>query len=81
MKDVDVSFDLKRLYIRFDNLFNGNKELGDAANNAVNAEWRVVLKELEPVIKGAIGEVVLLVANGVANKVPYMEIFGGEIPA
>ncbi|XP_044726746.1 circadian clock-controlled protein daywake-like [Chrysoperla carnea] len=81
MDTVDVNIDIKRLYVQFDNLFNGNKELGDAANKAANNEWRVIFKELEPTIKECVKEVVLTVANGIGDRVPYGDIFSNEFPA
>lgn len=80
LKKVDVKLDVKGLQFHFGNLLNANKQISDDANAFLNKEWRQVLKDLEPALKEAIELIVLQVANGIVDKVPYLEIFGGEVP-
>ncbi|XP_044733904.1 protein takeout-like [Chrysoperla carnea] len=80
LEKVDVKLDIKGLQFHFDNLLNANKQISDDANAFLNKEWRQVLKDLEPALKEAIEVIVLQVANGIVDKVPYLEIYGGEVP-
>ncbi|XP_021924757.1 protein takeout-like [Zootermopsis nevadensis] len=44
--DYEMSFDTKVASLYFENLFNGNKLLGDAMNNFIKENWRIVLDQI-----------------------------------
>ena len=71
----DYFFFLKRLYIKFTNLFNGDKALGDNMNLFLNDNWNDILNELKPSINEAFTEIYVNVFNDVFNHIPYDEMF------
>ncbi|XP_044739903.1 circadian clock-controlled protein daywake-like [Chrysoperla carnea] len=76
----DISFEIGNAVMRFENLFNDDKELSENANNLINKEWRQVLKQITPEISETISEIGIQIADGVAQKISYAEMFGGELP-
>ncbi|KAK3908171.1 Protein takeout [Frankliniella fusca] len=69
------TLDTKKLTLHFENLFNGNKELGNSMNTFLNENSAEVLKELKPAISEGFGEVFRQIANRVFSKVPLDKIF------
>lgn len=43
---VTLKADISRLVLQFDNLFNGNKELGDNINQVLNDNWKELYNDL-----------------------------------
>uniref|UniRef100_A0A1B6FCP9 Uncharacterized protein n=1 Tax=Cuerna arida TaxID=1464854 RepID=A0A1B6FCP9_9HEMI len=67
-------FDTTRLYTRMDNLFNGDKVLGDAMLQFLDENWRDVVKELGPAVGDAISSVFTLILTNIASVVPFKEL-------
>lgn len=62
-----------------DNLFNGDKILGDTTNQFLNENWRDLFNELQPAIQRALGKMNLAVAKPVFESIPYAELFDNAI--
>ncbi|XP_049851972.1 protein takeout-like [Schistocerca gregaria] len=58
----------------FENLFNGDKKLGDSVNKFINENWRDVMQEIRAPIEETIIQVVKRILTSFANVVPYDEI-------
>jgi len=71
----DCDLDVQKATIHMNNLFNGNKELGDAMNRFMSENWEVVYKELKPVINEAVSVLLKDVAQKVFKKFPRDELF------
>ncbi|XP_049773896.1 circadian clock-controlled protein daywake-like [Schistocerca cancellata] len=69
------TFDTSRTYIQLDNLFNGDKLLGENTNMFLNENWREVTTDVGPVIAQAIAEAVRQILSGIALQVPYGQLF------
>ncbi|XP_046663477.1 protein takeout-like isoform X2 [Homalodisca vitripennis] len=67
-------FDTSRLYVRMENLFNGEKVLGDAMHQFMDENWRDVVKELGPAIADAIGSIFTLILTNIASVVPFKDM-------
>lgn len=70
-----LDFDTTRFHMNFENLFNGDKALGDNMNLFLNQNWRDILTELKPAITFAVEEILKGLINRIFMKVPYSEIF------
>lgn len=70
-----LDFDTTRLHIQLENLFNGDRLLGDNMNLFLNENWRDILKELKPAITLAVEEILKSIINRIFIKVPYEDIF------
>ncbi|XP_046393797.1 protein takeout-like [Ischnura elegans] len=75
MKNHHIKYDMARNYIKLDNLFNGNKALGDRMNEFMDVNWREVTQELGPPIADALALVIRSIASGIVEQVPLENIF------
>lgn len=73
--DFGFVLDTKKLHLHFENLFNGNKELGNTMNTFLNQNSDEVLKELKPAISDGFGAVFKEISNRVFSKLPLDKIF------
>ncbi|KAJ4439281.1 hypothetical protein ANN_07401 [Periplaneta americana] len=74
------SFDLvisnpKNLTVHFDNMFNGNKVLGDSTNKALNDNWEGFWEELRPSMQETFGKIFLEIIKVLFSKVPEKNLF------
>lgn len=67
--------DISHAYINLENLFNGNKLLGDGMNKFLNENWSELWKELQPAFIETFGRVGLDVANTVFQRNTYKKLF------
>ncbi|XP_017780985.1 PREDICTED: protein takeout-like [Nicrophorus vespilloides] len=70
-------FDLDRddVKIRLDNLFNGNKLLGDNANKFINDNGKNLAKQVEGVITENLEPIILDIINNIVEKIPISMSF------
>ena len=66
----DFIFDAEKMDILLENLFNGDKALGDNMNVFLNQNWPEILKELRPAVSKAFSSAFKEVGNRVFSKVP-----------
>lgn len=67
-----------RLYTKLDNLYNGDKLLGDATNSFLNENWEDVFNELKKSVFEAFAQIVENVLNNIFQKIPYDDLFAKE---
>ncbi|XP_063224133.1 protein takeout-like [Bacillus rossius redtenbacheri] len=58
-----IKYDVKKATMYFENLFNGDKRLGDTMNSFLNQNWRELYKEIGP----AVGEVIRTVLQTILS--------------
>lgn len=63
----------KRMIFKIDNLFNGDKALGDNMNLFLNENWSDIYKEIRGTIGSAFGKIFKSVIGHVFTKHPYNE--------
>nr|CAH7747481.1 unnamed protein product [Callosobruchus chinensis] len=73
-EDDKLEFQLSRAYFKLENLFNGDKTLGDTMNNFLNENWEEVVKEIGGAISQTIRTVARTISSGYFKKVPYREL-------
>lgn len=66
---------LSRFIVKLDNLYNGDKVLGDSTNLFLNENWQEIFNELKRSIFDAFGLIVANLMNQVFRKIPYNELF------
>lgn len=74
-ENTKLSFTTDRIYIRFDNLYNGNQLLSDGTNVFLNENWQDIFKEIQNSVFDAFAQIVENVMANVFNKIPYDELF------
>ncbi|XP_067014166.2 circadian clock-controlled protein daywake [Anabrus simplex] len=64
-----------RAYYNLENLFNGDKTLGETTLKFMNENWLDIYKELNSLFLEALGEQERITLNNVAGSIPYKELF------
>ncbi|KAM7362285.1 protein takeout-like [Cochliomyia hominivorax] len=65
----------KRIIFKIDNLFNGDKVLGDNMNVFLNENWSDIYKEMKETIGSGFGKIFNSVISKVFSNLPYEEYF------
>ncbi|KAI9577253.1 hypothetical protein GQX74_012962 [Glossina fuscipes] len=65
VKDVICDFQPQDVFVHFDSLFDGNKELTESINKVVNTNWREFHSTLRDNIIGAFSQAILNVLRNV----------------
>ncbi|RZF36621.1 hypothetical protein LSTR_LSTR007324 [Laodelphax striatellus] len=73
--DLKFSINVKKATIHMNNLFNGNKQLGDAMNNFMSQNFDAVFQELKPVIDEAIAIILKDIIKKLFAKFPVKALF------
>lgn len=63
------------MYLYLENLFGGNKALGDNMNMFLNENWQIILQELKPAVKTTLTQIIGGIINNVFDKLAYDELF------
>ena len=72
---TQLSIKTAQVKLYFDNLFNGQKALEQAANEVVNQNIDIIKGDVFPVIEQSIGKIVQKMANHIFESAPYEEFF------
>ncbi|CAH1394515.1 unnamed protein product [Nezara viridula] len=65
----------KKMTFNFENLFNGNKALGEATNKMMNENWQEFDRQMSKGIKLALCEVYTDTMDNVLRSTPYSALF------
>lgn len=61
--------------LHLDNLFGGEKVLGDVINSAINSNFNAFLRELQPLIEKALSDAFREIANSIVNQFTSEQLF------
>uniref|UniRef100_A0A1A9WGV9 Uncharacterized protein n=1 Tax=Glossina brevipalpis TaxID=37001 RepID=A0A1A9WGV9_9MUSC len=75
LENFHLHVEPKFIIYKFDNLFNGDKALGDNMNKFLNENWKEINNELRDSIDVAFGAVAKDIINHVYTKYPYAKYF------
>lgn len=64
-----------RIIYKLDNLYKGDKALGDSTNLFLNENWKEIFPEVSGSIFDAFSQIIGNVVRQVFAKVPYKELF------
>ncbi|KAJ9577447.1 hypothetical protein L9F63_005948 [Diploptera punctata] len=65
----------EKMSIRLNNLFNGNKLLGDNMNLVLNENWQEIHKDLGPAVTDGIAQHMTYFINNIYSLVPVENVF------
>jgi Haemolymph juvenile hormone binding protein (JHBP) len=73
----EVKFILKpgTIRVRFENLFNGQKDLENVANEVINQNINLITDDVIPQIERALERKTIVIANQFFEKAPLAEFF------
>jgi len=61
--------------MKLDNLFGGEKVLGDVVNSAINNNFNLFLKELLPLVEKALSDAFQNIADNIIQQFTYSQLF------
>ncbi|KAH8414039.1 hypothetical protein KR222_002846, partial [Zaprionus bogoriensis] len=64
-----------RIFYQFDNLFNGDKALGDNMNTFLNENWDSIYGEVQQSLQSSFAEIFQAIISNVFSKYPYDKFF------
>ncbi|XP_017778453.1 PREDICTED: protein takeout-like [Nicrophorus vespilloides] len=70
-----LHYNTNRSFYHFDNLFNGDKALGDQMNNFLNENWQDLSKEVEPAVSRTISVILKTMFSRLSDQIPYNDLF------
>ncbi|XP_055679564.1 protein takeout-like [Lutzomyia longipalpis] len=73
--NTKITMTSTKLWMNFENLFNGDKVLGDTTNAFLNENWMDIFNELKPNISKSYAAAIQTIINKVFAKFPYKEYF------
>lgn len=68
-------FEAKRGFINFDNLFNGNRVLGETVNGFLNENFERVYREFSSPIFEILSNILRKVVENIFETIPFNEMF------
>ncbi|XP_045467273.1 protein takeout-like [Harmonia axyridis] len=75
VKKISLILRPSHLTLQFDNLFNGNKMLGDNINKVLNDNWKDIFNELGPSYFEAFAQIIKNSSQIFFDAVPVSELF------
>ncbi|XP_026807642.1 protein takeout-like [Rhopalosiphum maidis] len=75
VQDLSWKFTTSRIHIQFDNLFNGNKALGNHMNIFLNENWQELFDEMQSAFEQALSSAFIGIIQKFFNQVPLKQIF------
>ncbi|XP_016905697.2 protein takeout [Apis cerana] len=75
IKKHAVKFNPDKVKLRFENLFDGNKELGEQMNRFINENSELIFKELQTAYEETFSLVFTKIDNEIFNRIPFDKIF------
>ncbi|XP_028037651.1 protein takeout-like [Bombyx mandarina] len=71
---LDTKIGIKDYNVKFDGLFNNDKVLGDAANDAINQNKAEFFNTFKPFLEAAVSKLLLNISNKVVDDLPFNEL-------
>ncbi|KAL1140600.1 hypothetical protein AAG570_000530 [Ranatra chinensis] len=72
---LDLVLHITNYNVHLDNLFNGDKTLGDAVNAALNENKKEIIATVSPTVRSVVSEVLLEIAKKITSHFTYDELF------
>ncbi|CAH1399270.1 unnamed protein product [Nezara viridula] len=72
---LDLKLKWKRYHVKLENLFNGDKTLGEAVNHALNENQSEIFDTIRPLAEEVVSGVLLEIANKITKKFTFEELF------
>ncbi|XP_039954587.1 protein takeout-like [Bactrocera tryoni] len=63
------------IVMQFDNLFNGNKQLGESLNQMINDNWKILWADMESQVNEAVAGIVKRLLANIISVLPYDDFY------
>lgn len=72
---LTASVEPKQMFLHFENLYRGDKRLGESTNQFLNENWADIYRELRPSIEDTIAQVLKGIIGNFFAKTTYEKLF------
>ncbi|CAG9782760.1 unnamed protein product [Diatraea saccharalis] len=72
---LQTNISVKDYHIRLEGLFNGDKVLGDATNEAINQNRGDFMRAAKPYVEDTVSKLFLGMANKIVDGIPFSDVF------
>nr|ATU82761.1 secreted Juvenile haemolymph binding protein-like protein [Pristhesancus plagipennis] len=72
---LELKMKLKNYSVKMDNLFSGDKALGEAVNRVLNDNKKEMMQVMRPQVEATVSKVLLDIANKITMHFEYNELF------
>uniref|UniRef100_A0A1B0EV46 Uncharacterized protein n=1 Tax=Lutzomyia longipalpis TaxID=7200 RepID=A0A1B0EV46_LUTLO len=69
---LKLNINISRMYMEFENLFNGNPELEQYAKQFLNENWKLVFEDIKPSAMKTFGQIWQDILNHVLSRIPCL---------
>ncbi|XP_062122916.1 protein takeout [Drosophila sulfurigaster albostrigata] len=74
IKDIKVKYDLQNVHMQLDNLFNGDKALGQRMNDFLNENWKSLAEEVRPLMTKVLVDILRASIDKLFNEFTYEQL-------
>lgn len=74
-KEFTLKIKVGRGNLNLENLFGGERVLGDVVNNAINSNFDAFVNEILPLLEKALAEAFLEIGNNIVRPFTYQQLF------
>lgn len=78
VKKVQTNIQLKQGKLNLQNLFNGDKVLGDVINETINQNFALVAEDIIPLVEKALNKMFLRIGNKVCGQFAWEQFFPAQ---
>lgn len=75
IKSLETSLSLKQGSINLENLFNGDKVLGDTINDVINQNFLLISKDIIPLVQRALNKSFKKIGNRICSRYTTDQLF------
>lgn len=75
IKKMRMEFGATKMEVQFDNLFNGDKVLGDDMNRVMNENWKEIYAEVKKPVMKSFLDIYGKTMQKVFDTIPYNKLF------
>lgn len=75
VKEFNLKITVNNGHLRLDDLFGGDKVIGDVVNNAINSNFEAFLKELMPLVEKELAQKFFEIGNNIVEQFTYDQLF------
>lgn len=75
IQKMKIVFDASRMIVHLDNLFNGDKALGEDMNRVLNENWKEIYSEVKKPVIRCFHDVYTKTMQKMFDSIPYNKLF------
>lgn len=72
--DMKIKYDLSNVHIQLNNLFNGDKALGQRMNDFLNENWKSLAEEVRPLMNKALVDILRASIDKIFDSFSYDDL-------